>query len=62
MLLPHITDLWTDHIDSALRRATAVVPGIRRGLHDETMDPVVKVGPPVRAWDPDRVVAAEVPF
>jgi hypothetical protein len=26
------------------------------------MDPVVAVGPPVRAWDPDRVVAAEVPF
>jgi hypothetical protein len=62
VLLPQITDLWTDHIDSALRRANAIVPGIRRGLHDETMDPVVEVGPPVRAWDPERVVAAEVPF
>ena len=62
VLLPHGTDLWTDHIDSALRRANAIVPGVRRGLHDETMGPVAEVGPPVRAWDPDRVVAAEVPF
>jgi len=62
VLLPHFTDLRTDHIDSALRRANAIVPGIRRGLHDEAMDPVVEVGPPVRAWDSDRVVAAEVPF
>jgi hypothetical protein len=25
VLLPHVTDVWTDHIDSTLRRADAVV-------------------------------------
>jgi len=62
VLLPHVADLWTDHIDSALRRANAIVPGIRRSLHDETMEPVVEVGPPGRVFDPERWVDAEVPF
>jgi hypothetical protein len=56
VLLPHVTDLWTDHIDSALRRANAIVPGIRRRLHDEAMEPVAQAGPP------EREVSAKMPF
>ncbi len=62
VLLPHVTDLWTDHIDSALRRANAIVPGVRRRLHDETMDPVLEVEAPARTSDPGRMVAADIPF
>jgi hypothetical protein len=62
VLLPHVADLWTDHIDSALRRANAIVPGIRRALHEETMEPVVEVGPPRRAFDSARHLPADVPF
>jgi hypothetical protein len=62
VLLPHVADLWTDHVDSALRRANAIVPGIRRTLHDETIDPVLEVEAPARAFDPGRIIAADIPF
>jgi hypothetical protein len=62
VLLPHVAGLWTDHIDSALRRAKVLAPGIRRTLHDETIDPVLEVEPPRRAFDPARDMPADVPF
>jgi len=62
VLLPHVADLWTDRIDSALRRTNAIVPGIRRVLHDETMDPVVEVGPPERVSAHDAGIPADVPL
>jgi hypothetical protein len=61
VLLPHVADLSTDHVDSALPRANAIMPGVRRTLLDETMDPVLEVEAPAREWDPDRAVAA-LPF
>ena len=62
VLLPHVADLWIDPFNSALRRANAIVPGIRRRLHDETMDPVREVAAPVRERGGDRSLASEVPF
>ena len=47
VLLPRMTLLWTDHIDSALRRAHVLVPGVRRSLLDEVEHPVEAVEPPV---------------
>ncbi len=47
VLLPHVTDLWTDHLDAALRRCHAVVPAVRRRPIDDIRDPVPEVGPPV---------------
>ena len=47
VLLPRMTMLWTDHIDSALRRAHVLVPGVRRSLLDEVEHPVEEVEPPV---------------
>lgn len=62
VLLPHVTDLWIDHVDSALRRANAIVPAIRRRVHDEMMEPVLEVAAPAREWDAERSLDAEVPF
>jgi hypothetical protein len=62
VLFPHVADLWTDHVDSALRRANAIVPGVRRRVHDERMDPVLEVAAPAHAWDAERSLSAEVPF
>ncbi len=62
VLLPHVTDLWTDHIYSALRRAIVLTPSIRRTLHDETMHPIVEVEPPRPAFDPARDMPADVAF
>jgi hypothetical protein len=47
VLLPRMTLLWTDHIDSALRRAHVLVPGVRRSILDEVERPVEEVEPPV---------------
>jgi hypothetical protein len=47
VLLPHIADLWDDHIDSAIRRAHAVVPAVRRSPLVEINDPVPDIGPPI---------------
>lgn len=46
VLLPRMTLLWTDHIDSALRRAHVLVPGVRRSILDEVEHPVEEVEPP----------------
>ena len=50
VLLPHVCDLWDDHIDSAIRRAHAVVPALRRTPQAERENPTPYVDPP--AGDP----------
>jgi hypothetical protein len=47
VLLPRMTLLWTDHIDSALRRAHVLVPAVRRSILEEMEHPVEEVEPPV---------------
>lgn len=47
LLLPHLPDLWDDHIDSALRRAHAVVPAVRRIPEEEYALPVPEIDPPL---------------
>ena len=47
LLLPHLPDLWEDHIDSALRRAHAVVPAVRRTPDEELNLPVPEVDSPL---------------
>ena len=47
VLLPRMTLLWTDHVDSALRRARVLIPGVRRSILDEVEHPVEAVEPPV---------------
>jgi hypothetical protein len=42
--------------------ANAILPGIHLTQHDQTVDPVVEAGPPVRAFDPDRAISSRVPF
>jgi len=39
VLLPHVTYLWIDHIDSALRRANAILPGLPAGCTTRPWDP-----------------------
>jgi hypothetical protein len=62
VLLPRFADLWAAHVDSALRRANAIVLSVCRTLYDDTIDPVLEVEAPARAFDPDPVVAADTPF
>lgn len=69
VLLPHVADLWTDHLDSALRRAHVVVPAVRRPPRDDLEDPVPEVGPPVAddfdhegAFRAIRALVDDVPF
>jgi hypothetical protein len=57
-----VTDLKTDHMELPPGRASAIVCGMHGTHHDEIMEPVVEVGPPVRGFDPEREVPAEVPF
>ena len=47
LLLPHLPDLWDDHIDSALRRAHVIIPAVRRTPDEETALPVPDVDPPL---------------
>ena len=47
VLLPRMTLMWTDHIDSALRRAHVLIPGVRRSILDEVEHPVEAVEPPI---------------
>ena len=47
VLLPAVTELWSDHIESALRRARVVVPAFPRPALDEARDPVPVVDPPL---------------
>lgn len=47
VLLPAVTELWSDHIESALRRARVIVPAFPRRALDEARDPVPVVEPPL---------------
>ena len=66
--LPHVTELWTDHVDAALRRAHVVVPAVRRPPREELERPIPEVRPPVAhpPWVPvQRPMVAhpdDVPF
>ncbi len=47
VLLPRVADLWTDHVDSALRRAHAVVPAFPRRPIDDAEEPLPVVDAPL---------------
>lgn len=61
VLVPHIAELWTDHVESALRRAEVVMPAFRRAAVHEFEDPTAVVDPPVST---QRLVMAhdDIPF
>lgn len=46
VLLPHVTDLWTEYIESAIRRAVITTRGVRRPVDDEEADPLTEVEMP----------------
>ena len=63
VLLPRTTLLWTDHIDSALRRANVVVPAVRRSPFDEHLAPAPEVDPPVHSvWEQMLESLQNLPF
>ena len=62
VLLPHVADLWSEHIESSMAHTEIVMPGVRRRPVDEMESPVPSVGPP-SAEDQDlRALLEEVPF
>ena len=62
LLLPHLPDLWDDHIDSALRRAHVIIPAVRRTPDEENALPVRDVDPPLAESTGRGFSRGEIPF
>jgi hypothetical protein len=60
--LPRVADLWSEHLESAIRRAEMVVPAVRRRPIDELEFPVPSVAPPIAEESSLHDFIWDVPF